>query len=357
MSVLRPAIVPPAVLRPALFHSSLLTIAIALVLAGCQATNRDVTTSPVTGAPTQHVIVGRATYFEKIMLPPGSHLRVQLIDNQLTHTPRAVLAEQVVEGVTGPPIAFTLPFDPAKLRTNGQYGLHASLYGPDDKLWFITDTRVAVTPGDAKPVEFRMIHVTDPQPGTMSTLISTHWQCGNLRVGAAYDTEQELARLWFSGRSLQLPIARSGSGARYADSQGNEFWTKGDSSTLKLAGQSQVDCTRTQQASPWNEATARGVGFRAVGNEPGWFVEVDQGEAPALRATLDYGERKIDVARMQGLSGLLGWVGKTVDGIEVKLLVERKTCQDGMSGETFEASAQLTVAGKRYDGCGAYLFD
>lgn len=109
--------------------------------------------------------------------------------------------------------------------------------------------------------------------------------------------------------------------------------------------------------SPWAEAAARGVVIRAVGNEPGWFVEVDNGDMPPLRATLDYGERRIEVASTVSLSSSHGFGGKLADGTDVVLRIKHEPCNDGMSGEAFEASAVLTVGDKQYQGCGAYLSD
>lgn len=345
------------------FRLPCLAVAAAVALTACPSADDRNPVAPASTQPAAEtatrssVIHGSAMYLERIAPPSGARLRVQLIDTLLADTPRAVLAEQTFDHLSGPPFSFTLPFDATKIRENGQYGLHASLSAGDGKLWFVTDTRVPVTPGSTAPVEFRMIRVTDPAAGGSEGTARTHWQCGDLRLDATYDNAADTATLTMSGRALLLPHARSASGARYADASGNEFWTKGDGGMVTLSGQAKLDCTRTGQASPWNEAAARGVGFRAVGSEPGWFVEVDQGEAPPLRATLDYGERKIEVASAQGLSGLLGWAGKTADGTQVQLLVERKSCADGMSGEAFEATAKLTVAGKVYQGCGAFLFD
>lgn len=109
------------------------------------------------------------------------------------------------------------------------------------------------------------------------------------------------------------------------------------------------------QGSPWDQAKARGVGFRGIGTEPGWMVEVGTGEAPALHAALDYGERKVDVARMQALSGILGYAGATADGIEVKLHLQREDCSDGMSDQTYPVSARLSVGDGTYQGCGRFL--
>ncbi|HEY5971915.1 MAG TPA: hypothetical protein VIT22_08070 [Pseudoxanthomonas sp.] len=107
-------------------------------------------------------------------------------------------------------------------------------------------------------------------------------------------------------------------------------------------------------ASPWDAARARGIGFRGIGNEPGWLVEVGADETPALHAELDYGERKVDVARMQPLSGILGYAGMTTEGVEVKLHLRREDCSDGMSDNTYPVSARLIVGDKTYAGCGRF---
>ena len=103
-------------------------------------------------------IRGRAFYLEKILVPDGSTLHVQLLDNQLADTPDAVLAEREITVGNGP-YDFSLPVPAAKLRAGGSYGLHAGLRMPDGSLRFVTDTRVPVDPGAATPVEFRMVHV------------------------------------------------------------------------------------------------------------------------------------------------------------------------------------------------------
>lgn len=200
-----------------------------------------------------------------------------------------------------------------------------------------------------------------PTPAPADATETFHWQCGEVGVASTYIDDAQSVTLAFSGRELELPIAVSASGARYADTAGNEFWTKGDSGTLTLAAEAgsetaKRECSRTDRSSPWFQATERGIGFRAVGNEPGWFVEVDRGETPALRATLDYGERKIELARSKPLDGdSPGFSGNTADGTEVLLTIEHEPCRDDMSGAPFEASARLKVGDMTYQGCGAFL--
>ena len=205
----------------------------------------------------------------------------------------------------------------------------------------------AVTPAPVEPA---------PPAPVEAAVTSVNFQCGDERISATFDNAAGNVTLSIGGQALSLPQAVAASGARYADEQGNEFWNKGSNATLTRTGQPAVECAQTELASPWDQAKARGAGFRAVGNEPGWAVEVGMGEAPALTATLDNGSRTVEVAQAQALTGKnTGFAGKTADGMAVELLIKREACTDGMSGEAFAASAQLKVGDKTYSGCGRFL--
>lgn len=105
----------------------------------------------------------------------------------------------------------------------------------------------------------------------------------------------------------------------------------------------------------WKQAAQRGVAFRAVGQEPGWYVEVGGGDAPALHAVLDYGERTLDAAGVEQLDGGQGYRGTTGDGTEVLVRTMDGPCFDGMSGHRFPTTVELTVGETTYNGCGAHL--
>jgi uncharacterized lipoprotein YbaY/uncharacterized membrane protein len=342
--------------------------ALLVALAGCS--NR-VATDPATtaGAATtatapsgDNVIRGRGTYLERIKIPPGADFTVQLVDNQLADTQRAVIASTTLENVAGPPYSFALPYDPAKLRPGGQYGLHASLRGVDGQLLFVTDTRVPVVPGDGRMIEFRMVRASaGDAPHPAPKINRTTWTCGGMTFEAAFDVTNERVDLALPGGAVSLPLAQSASGARYADHLGNTFWTKGGEATLTQAGGKKTTCVLASAPadanSPWAQAKARGMAFRGIGTEPGWMVEVGAGETPALHAELDYGGRKVEVARAQMLSGLLGYAGTSSTGAPVRLLLERKACSDGMSDEQYPVDARLEVGDKTYQGCGRFLTD
>lgn len=329
----------------------LLTTACLLVLAACQSPPPAPATGDVPAATRlATVIEGRATYLQRIAPPPGAVLSVQLIDTQLADTAAAVVARADVTDLQGPPFAFSLPYDAARLRPNGQYGLHAGLRDAEGKLWFVTDTRVPVTPGSTAPVEIRMVQA-GADPSAAVTLM--YWQCGDQRIGARFDTAAHQVALDIGGEVLTLPHAASASGARYADVAGNTFWSQGTEATLTLAGESAVPCRAVEQGSPWDVAKARGSVFRGLGTEPGWSVEVGGGETPRLQAELDYGERTIDVPQARRTAE--GYAGSTGDGRTVSLVTKKESCNDGMSDNAYPASAILTVGDKTYRGCGRFL--
>lgn len=218
----------------------------------------------------------------------------------------------------------------------------------------------AVPTAGSKPEEAQLQRASAPAEGDVERPADhvTHWQCGDLRVSSQIDARDGGATLHISGRQLQLPLATPSVSGRHLDGEGNAFVLRGRAATLTLSGDDARECTATDQPSPWYDAAMRGIAFRAVGSEPGWFVELGMGKAPTLRATLDYGERTIEAANMQARPGDGDpEFNGTSDGAAVVLWVHREACADGMSGEQFDARATLQVGASRYEGCGAFLSD
>lgn len=185
-----------------------------------------------------------------------------------------------------------------------------------------------------------------------------NFQCSDLAVGATFEDNGQTVRLSYSGQRLELPGISAASGARYADEAGNQFWSRGqDEATLTLTGQERRECVRSDRPSPWDVAADNGVSFRAVGQEPGWLVELQRSDtddgAASLTAHLDYGQRLLEVSDLESEAD--SWRGTAADGTSVELTVQERDCADAMSGERFRASATLVVGGQQYEGCGAWL--
>src|SRR5690606_31800828 len=111
-------------------------------------------------------------------------------------------------------------------------------------------------------------------------------------------------------------------------------------------------CAPKVWGGPWADAAARGVVFRAVGQEPGWYVEVvPDGE---LTAVLDYGERRVALPAPEVTpltDGARGYQAER-DGVVVQVVIEPLVCFDVMSGQVYPETVTLAHAGQRYSGCG-----
>lgn len=147
-----------------------------------------------------------------------------------------------------------------------------------------------------------------------------------------------------------LSLAMSASGARYVEGD-IEFWNKGELATFDIAGRRFVDCRSNPAKVPWADAARRGVIFRALGNEPSWYVEVLDDR---FAVVTELGTQRLEVpyegAVVEGASTTYEGAGSPVT-----VRVDRRPCNDTMSGEAFEASAVVTLEDRVLNGCGRFL--
>ncbi len=106
--------------------------------------------------------------------------------------------------------------------------------------------------------------------------------------------------------------------------------------------------------APWDASRAAGYTFRAVGQEPGWTVEIAP-DAP-LRALLDYGERELLLpVRSVTRDGPRTTYHAASDDAELWVSVDATPCADAMSGEPMSHSVSVRVDSRELHGCGRQL--
>lgn len=127
----------------------------ALALSGCASME-----SPASPAAKAQV-TGQVIYRERIMLAPPGVVTVTLADTSLMDAPARVIATQVIEGVTAPPIKFALDYDPSTIIPNHTYSVSARIE-VDGRLRFITDTHTPVITRGA-PTHVELLAVGVPQ--------------------------------------------------------------------------------------------------------------------------------------------------------------------------------------------------
>lgn len=102
----------------------------------------------------------------------------------------------------------------------------------------------------------------------------------------------------------------------------------------------------------WNQARAAGVDFRAVGQEPGWMLDIYT--ETRMRLLWDYGERIADFPLTAPDTSQEGATRYETSqgGRRLAVTIRRAPCQDVMSGEPYPATVQVVIDGRTLQGCG-----
>jgi uncharacterized membrane protein/thiol-disulfide isomerase/thioredoxin len=136
------------------------------------------------------------------------------------------------------------------------------------------------------------------------------------------------------------------------DAEGREVWrVNGPREWDKPGG---FVAAKADAKDPWAAAAARGVAFRAVGNEPGWYLELTPGKT--VEVVADYGERKASLPAPESFEAAESKALSLKSGSHaLAFAVEKKTCSDGMSDAVYPYAVKMTLDGRDYAGCGRAL--
>jgi putative lipoprotein len=89
-------------------------------------------------------ISGQVVYHERMVMPPGTTIRVTLEDVSRADVRAVVLGEQIITPDSGVPVAFTLQYDAAKIDPRYSYALRAQIRDAQGKLLWTTTTHSGV---------------------------------------------------------------------------------------------------------------------------------------------------------------------------------------------------------------------
>ena len=159
--------------------------------------------------------------------------------------------------------------------------------------------------------------------------------------------------IWLPDRYLVLSQVRSASGTKYQEGD-VEFWSKGDEAMLVVGDRQYLNCTLVPHRVPWEDARRRGVDFRAVGNEPGWSLEIRDGDH--LLFVGDYGMQRVSTPDPgQQLQGRAKTWHAITESADLRVEVIDDSCVDTMSGEQFSSQVTIVLNGQTLYGCGRAL--
>ena len=152
----------------------------------------------------------------------------------------------------------------------------------------------------------------------------------------------------FGGGTRHLASARAASGAKY-EGDAAMVWSKGSSATVNIDGRRLETCTIAPQVERQDEHPP-GLQFRAVGQEPGWIVEVTD---DSLRFAWAYGQREVTTSRFStDADDERILYGADTDRGPLRVVVRPQYCTDPMSGRLFSHTVTVTLAGDSHTGCG-----
>lgn len=120
-----------------------------------------------------------------------------------------------------------------------------------------------------------------------------------------------------------------------------------------------LEIDRDRALAPWDGVffeLARDRDFRAIGQEPGWQLEIRQGAE--MRFTFDYGKgTAITPAARMTVDSSTGTrtYHAAAEANDLRVEIVPVACNDAMSGRPFTATVTVTLNGRGFRGCGEEL--
>jgi membrane-bound inhibitor of C-type lysozyme len=217
---------------------------------------------------------------------------------------------------------------------------------------------VAATAADPKPAASVPATATTPTQAEdevpAGVLRAYVWHCADGQTLVMRNLVREKAiAIDFHDGTRRLDQTVSASGARYADSV-VVFWTKGSTATLERQGAPPVQCEERRAESLREDARVRGVVYRALGNEPGWVLEV--GPASRLNWTTNFGQDRFDFEQSQAATAPDGATIYTAQqgDVSIRVSIKAERCVDDGDVE-FDHVVTVESGGQTLRGCGTRL--
>ncbi len=290
-----------------------LMLVLALMLAAPVALARDLT--------------GQMAYRERIALPDGAELKVEL------RNPEGIVAEVTIDTEGRQvPLPFLIVAPDA-----GEFTLQGAIFVDGRPSWVSAPVAIAAGEADA---DLGVIPLTrHVAMGFMSRM-----RCGATVIEAGY--LERSVRVRIGDQVLVLPQTVSGSGARFSDGASPEtvFWNKGNNATLTLEGKDLPEC-EPMIDPPLLPVTAKG-------NEPFWSLSLTE---TGYVFDLNMGETRREGALPQGV--------ETEDGVRfdagegLAFTISRTLCRDTMAGMPYPLTVVVTDKDRVLSGCGGAPVD
>lgn len=274
--------------------------------------------------------------------PEGASYELKMFDRSASDQTFIAMVDGTLSGGELQP--FSLTYQPRSV--SGNYRIDAAVYAANGlKLYVGQLSQINTDPLSVAMQKPTFLNSSAP----IRTLVL---ECTD--VTAVIRLGPGEAALFLPGSYTVLSQQRAASGAKYIEGD-IALWLKGDEATLIISDHLQV-CKNNRRKAIWEDAKLNGASFRAVGNEPGWVLLINHGR---LDFSYDYGQSQLQVTmpepvvdRVNGYSSYqFEYQGKSV-----VVNISMQSCSDSMSDETYESTVDITLAGRKFMGCGRALY-
>lgn len=160
---------------------------------------------------------------------------------------------------------------------------------------------------------------------------------------------------WLFTKELSLSLApvASQDGEQY-ENNGTVFFSQGYEAFLNTPHEVYSSCSNNRYKAVWEDSKLRGNDFRAIGNEPGWYLEIGKKGTKTMLVS-EYGNEKYELSLPRPLVSKSTKTTRYRIKDFIDIYIESGRCIDSMTGKSFESKVKVVIDGKTYKGCGKAL--
>lgn len=219
------------------------------------------------------VIEGSVVYRERMMLPPGARVEVELADVSRADAPAVTIASVQIEDARTSPIPYRLTYDPARIDVRFTYALQARIYD-GDRLIFLNTTHHSALSDDGD-TEILVERVVSGEEASGELEIYGSWLAEDIEGGGVIDNAQTTLEIGRDGRA---------GGRGGCNSYGGEVTIDGDRISFGRMAGTMMACVEAvmNQEGKFHDALSRVVSFRIEQDQRKLFL-LDQGGETLIR--------------------------------------------------------------------------
>jgi len=167
--------------------------------------------------------------------------------------------------------------------------------------------------------------------------------------------DKDQAFIFLPVGTVLLPRQPSSAGAKYSDGK-TSIWQRGDMALMHMGGVPLGDCPNNPREAAWEHARLNGVGFRAAGDKPGWYLEIT--DKSGIVFAPGQGDRRLEFPFVEAKTSNSN-VTKTYecknDGHQLTVVAVQMECKDPASTKVYDWTVTVKWNGVTYSGCGKDL--